>query len=268
MPDGNEQAGTSSDPRGGGAQTNKGRRRNPGADAYQDAATATQAERHLTTLDASESSKAEAALTDEIKKLHADFVAEVHKRELSSSENFDKSVLTFSSAGLALSVGFLKDFVPIRLAAVPWALYTSWILFTLATCATMLSFLVSSRALAEQKNLAYVYYVERDESAFQRDNRWDRLTRLLNYISGGSFLLAMVLTVVFISINLEKGSDMKTNDGIGVPKIQAAPVLLQKGLPVPSMQKVPSGHAQTPVTSVPAAVSAPAVSSTKPTPTK
>lgn len=49
--------------------------------------------------------------TEEIKKIHADFVAEIRKRELSSSENFDKSILTLSSAGLTLSVGFLKDFV-------------------------------------------------------------------------------------------------------------------------------------------------------------
>ena len=210
---------------------------------------------------------AQVALTDEIKKLHTDFVAEVHKRELSSSENFDKSILTFSSAGLALSVGFLKDFVPIRTAELPWALYLSWILFTLATCATMGSFLVSSRALADQKTFAYVYYIERDESVLQRENRWDRLTRILNYVSGGSFLLAMVLTVLFISINLEKGSEMKTNDGIGAPKMQPAPVLLQKGLTVPTMQKVPSAPAQLPAASVPTAA-APASPASTSAPTK
>ena len=41
---------------------------------------------------------------------------------LSSSENFDKAVLTFSSAGLALSVGFLKDFVPEEIF---WTLWKS-----------------------------------------------------------------------------------------------------------------------------------------------
>lgn len=218
-------------------------------------------------VDASAPPDAQAALTDEIKKLHADYVAEVHKRELSSSENFDKSILTFSSAGLALSVGFLKDFVPIRTAELPWALYLSWILFTLATCATMGSFLVSSRALADQKTLAYVYYIERDESVLQRENKWDRLTRILNYVSGGSFLLAMVLTVLFISINLEKGSEMKTNDGIRTPKMQPAPVLLQKGLTVPAMQKVPSAPAQLPAATVPA-TAAPASPASTSAPTK
>lgn len=204
------------------------------------------------------------APTDEVKKLHADFVAEVHKREVSSSENFDRSVLTFSSAGLALSIGFLKDFVPIQSAATPWALHLSWVLFTLATCATMASFLVSSRALADQKTLAYAYYMEGDDAAFERANPWDRRTRILNYTSGGAFLLAMVLSVVFISINLERGSAMKQSTSqpatgsAGTTTRQGAGTgLLERGLPVPTMQKVPAG--------VPAQ-SSPASGSGQPTP--
>lgn len=194
-----------------------------------------------------DSSKAVDGLTEEIKKLHADLVAEIHKRELSSSENFDRSVLTFSSAGLALSIGFLKDFIPIQVAALPWALYLSWGLFTLATCSTMSSFLVSSLALADQKKLAYIYYIERDESAFDKNNKWDRVTRILNYASGAAFLLAMIATTVFISVNLEKGSNMKqtmshrTTDGVGVPRMQAVQTeILNKGLTIPTMQQIPS----------------------------
>ncbi|MDI1245933.1 MAG: hypothetical protein PSV24_11075 [Rhodoferax sp.] len=180
-------------------------------------------------------------LTEEVKKLHADFVTEIHKRELSSSENFDKSVLTFSSGGLALSVGFLKDFVPIQTATLPWALYSSWALFTLATCLTMASFLVSSRALADQKKLAYSFYIERDEEAFNRKNSWNFATQFLNYFSGGAFLLAMILTVVFISINLEKGNAMKQTANSVNPTSQhtSQPGLLQKGLTVPTLQQVP-----------------------------
>lgn len=179
-----------------------------------------------------------AEVSDEIKKLHADFVAEVHKREVSSSENFDKSVLTFSSAGLALSIGFLKDFVPITIATAPWTLYGSWILSALATCTTMGSFLASSQALAMQKELAYTYYIERDDDAFTRANPWDRRTRILNYMSGGAFLLAMVLSVAFISINLEKGSAMKQTTS------QVQTETLQKGLTVPTMQQVPRPAAE------------------------
>ncbi len=193
-------------------------------------------------------------VSDEIRKVYADHVAEINKREVSSSENFDKAVLTFSSAGLALSVGFLKDFVPIQSAAAPWTLYWSWALFTAATCATIISFLVSSRALEAQKGRAYAYYMQGDDDALKRGNAWDRGTKFLNYTSGGSFLLAMVLSVVFISINLEKGSAMKdsnTQNSGGYAE------LLKKGLTVPTMQQVQRPPAQ-PVSSQTTPAPAPA----------
>lgn len=180
-------------------------------------------------------------VSDEVRKVYADHVAEINKREVSSSENFDKAVLTFSSAGLALSVGFLKDFVPIQSASAPWTLYWSWALFTAATCATIISFLVSSRALEAEKSRAYAYYMQGDDDALRRGNLWDRGTRVLNYASAASFLLAMVLSVVFISINLERGSAMKDNN----PRNSGgSSELLHKGLTVPTMQQVQRPPAQ------------------------
>lgn len=122
------------------------------------------------------------------KKRHDDFVAEIHKCEVSSSENFDKSILTMSSTGLAISIGFLKDFVLIQSATAPWMLYGSWGRFTLATCSTMVSFLASSKALSVQKNTAYRYYIDRDEAAWSAPNPWDRGTRTPNLVPGGAFL--------------------------------------------------------------------------------
>lgn len=200
--------------------------------------------------------------TEEIKKIHADFVAEIRKRELSSSENFDKSILTFSSAGLALSVGFLKDFIPIQLACAGWALYASWVLFTVATCSTMASFLASSKALSEHESFGYRYYMEGDENAFSQKSHWNGITVRLNYLSGASFLIAMILTVFFISMNLEKGSLLKmssqrTTDGITAPSLQSRPGPLQRGITAPPLQKIPSAPASSPASS-PAAAPAPA----------
>ncbi len=55
--------------------------------------------------------------SDGRKKLFAELKGELFKRQLSNSDNFDKAVLAYSSAGLALSLGFLKDFVPIAKAS-------------------------------------------------------------------------------------------------------------------------------------------------------
>ncbi len=180
-------------------------------------------------------------VSDEIRKVYADHVAEINKREISSSENFDKAVLTFSSAGLALSVGFLKDFVPIQSAAAPWTLYWSWALFTAATCATIISFLVSSQALEAQKGRAYAYYMQANDDALRTGNLWDRGTRVLNYASAASFLFAMILSIVFISINLEKGSAMKDNN---LKNSGGKTELTHKGLTVPTMQQVQRPPAQ------------------------
>lgn len=171
-------------------------------------------------------------------KLYSDFLAETHKRELSGSENFDKSVLTLSSAGLGLSISFLKDFVRLDSALVTWILYASWITFTVATISTMASFRMSGKALNHHKGIAERAYMKGDWDAFEEPNPWDAKTEKLNRISAWSFGAALILTIVFMISNLE-GKRM------AVPRIknleQGTSDLLQKGAPVPTMQKpVPS----------------------------
>jgi hypothetical protein len=210
--------------------------------------------------------------TAENKKLHDDFVAEIRKRELSGSENFDKSVLTFSSAGLALSVGFFKDFGAIQSASVPWALYTSWTCFTVSTCLTITSFLVSGIALRKHENIAHRYYIQREEGAVNEPNRWNAVTTYLNYVSGLLFISAMLLTTLFISLNLQNGTPMKSGKldqaalGATVPTMQASgSSSAQKGLPVPAMQKVPTqGSAPAVPSSQAPSVLTPNSSATKP----
>lgn len=68
---------------------------------------------------------------EERKKMFGDLKAELFKRQVSNSENFDKSVLAYATAALGFSLAFLKDFVPITAAAFAMLLYVSWGLFTL-----------------------------------------------------------------------------------------------------------------------------------------
>ncbi len=185
--------------------------------------------------------------TDDAKRVHADFVAEIRKRELSGIENFDKSILAYSTGGLALSLGFLKDFVPIKIAFVPWALYGSWLLFAVATSSTVISFLISGKALRYQEQLSYKYYWEGDESSLTTKNPYNIATYSLNYLSAGCFLVGITLTVFFISLNLEQGGNMSRNirpivfDGATTPTMQKIQqTTSQKGATSPTMQKVPS----------------------------
>ena len=172
--------------------------------------------------------------------MHAAYLDEVHKRELAGIDNFDKSVLTLSSAGLGLSVSFLKDLVLLKNVVLPLLLYASWTMFTVATVSTMISFLVSGKALSHQKVVAYRAYILADNAAFDEVNSWNCWTRRLNLISATTFVFAILLTTVFVITNLESNrmATIKNTYPVGT--------LDYKGAPIPTMQRPSSAPTSTP----------------------
>lgn len=181
--------------------------------------------------------------TDKDEKLLADFTAEVRKRQMSSSENFDKSVLTLSTTGLAASLAFLKDFIPIGQAIGPWMLYASWALLTAATVVTMLSFLASMKAQEFQQAIAEGHY--RRGQAHDKPNPWDRVVIWMNLASGASFIVGVSLTTLFVATNLQRAHEVKNL------KQASSPAPERRGLPSPNI--VPSAPARpAPPPSVPA----------------
>lgn len=140
---------------------------------------------------------------DERKRLYEKRREELLKLRLSNLENLDKSILTYSSAGLALSLGFLKDFIPIAQAKFAWALYWSWVCFTIAISLVMLSYVVSLKVLDRQLEQAERYYLYRDEGAYSIGRWFFRLADHLNsWLSAAVFIVALILTVLFVSLNL------------------------------------------------------------------
>src|ERR1035438_897217 len=72
----------------------------------------------------------------------------------SASDEFDKNILTYSSAGLGISLVFLKDIVPLANAVGLYLLYASWVAFGLAILVTVSSFRLSVMGLNDHvKNL-------------------------------------------------------------------------------------------------------------------
>lgn len=138
----------------------------------------------------------------ERKKLFAELKGELYKRQLSNSDNFDKAVLAYSSAGLALSLGFLKDFVPLAKAGYKYLLFTSWALFVLAVIITIISFLVSQQGIAKQLKLSERYYLEHDETALAERNVWASATEIIPFIAGISFVAALICTALFVYFNI------------------------------------------------------------------
>jgi uncharacterized membrane protein len=189
-------------------------------------------------------------VAEERKKVYADLKAELFKRQHSNSDNFDKAILTYSSAGLALSLGFLKDFIPITLASASWLLFSSWILFIVAVVVTLFSFIASQQGIKRQLEINERYYLRLDDAALSEKNFFARFTDYLGHIAGVAFVVAIACSTIFVSINLERAAIMAEQkqvplkEGAPIPTIQQVPQTLQKGAPVPGIQQVPQQTSQ------------------------
>jgi hypothetical protein len=121
-----------------------------------------------------------------------------------SYQQFDRYVLTLSTGFLSLSVVFLKDIFPQAILSDKGLLVTSWILFCASIVTTLISFLASQFAYTRQLQITEDYYVRKDEKALQAKNNWARATSVMNIFSAAFFVLAVITTVLFVSLNFTK----------------------------------------------------------------
>jgi len=187
--------------------------------------------------------------SEERKRLYERHREELSKRQISNAENLDKSILTYSAAGLALSLGFLKDFIPISQAKYAWMLYGSWAGFTFAIVTVIASYVVSLKVLRLQLVRAEQYYLKCEESACDESSGWDKCADLLNnWLSAFAFGIAIVLTTLFVSTNL-KGANVAGNKvisgftqdgvtGLSMQKMVATNQIIQRGVTGMPMQNV------------------------------
>lgn len=120
----------------------------------------------------------------------------------SSYELYDKYLLALSSGGLGISLSFIENIVPLEKANFKIILIISWILFILSIIFTLISFITSQKSTTKQLHIAQKYYLEEDDTAYNEKDLFNKATEYLNYFSGLIFLFAVILTVIFISINI------------------------------------------------------------------
>lgn len=185
---------------------------------------------------------------DELRlKIYSETRRDLLCRQLSNSENFDKAILSLSSAGLGLSLTFIKDIHASHL----FLLQLSWYVFGLAIVITVISFLSSQRAINNQLQFAEQYYLEGQDEFLTKQNTPAKITFWLTYLSAGAFIVAIVLTIIFVSLNVKGGAGMSQQKK-GGSELQGGQVIpaMQKvqnvereklGAPVPSMQPLPQG---------------------------
>ncbi len=192
--------------------------------------------------------------TETRQKMYDEFRDELYKRELSNSEGFDKAILSLSSAGLAISLTFIKSIVPINEAIYVYWLYSSWFFFGVAIISTLLSFMFSNQGLKTQLELAEQYYLQNKEDAFNKPHWFAKATDVSNLLSGVVFILAFSSVIIFSIANFnnqnttsgvcEMSDNKKTiaTNGQSIPQMKRVSVM--DGAPMPKMAKAPDSTAK------------------------
>jgi len=166
-----------------------------------------------------------------------------------NSDNFDKAILSLSSAGLGITVSFISNLIDLSRAQWLFALYLTWIFFIFAIVSTILSFLVSQGGINKQLDSLEPIYLEKENVDNKKISLISKTLKWLTAISAVAFVLAILCLVSFSIINISKGAikmsdDNKIkltilNEGVPLNNLQkAVKTPLQKGLPVNNLQPV------------------------------
>lgn len=121
----------------------------------------------------------------------------------SSFEKSDELIVAVSSAFLALSVGFIKDIVPLTRSVWMPLLALSWFCFFCAILTNFVSHFWARNAIEDQIDCARYYYLEgRTKYLDPGINKWTLLTERCNAAAAILFGTGVLLTLVFVSVNV------------------------------------------------------------------
>lgn len=127
---------------------------------------------------------------------------DVRKRQLSNNENYDKTILTLSSSGLALSLTAIKFAIPLATASHLFLIQGSWWLFGITIFISIIAYWVSNKALDIQLENAEDYYSKGIEDAFSKKNWYSDINDLLNMAAGVTFIIATAFIISFVTFNI------------------------------------------------------------------
>jgi hypothetical protein len=119
-----------------------------------------------------------------------------------SSDTYDRSLLTLSSGALAVSLAFIKDIVPLKQAVWMPLLYISWIAFAACIVVTVFSFRLSILAQKKQLPHLWAFYMERKQEYFDKKSHASTALAVATDLAGALFVVGLVSTVVFACKNL------------------------------------------------------------------
>lgn len=120
-----------------------------------------------------------------------------------SHVQFDKAILILAGGGLTVSLTILKNLIKLDAAAWKPLLYWSWFLFIIPLVLTLLSFILSIKAIDKQIQRTDRYYLQDDEDALKGKNVFGAITQYFNYASAVSFVSAVTCMMLFVYHNIK-----------------------------------------------------------------
>jgi hypothetical protein len=134
----------------------------------------------------------------------------------SSSDNFDQSLMTVSSAALGVSLLFIKDIVPLKDADWLRMLYVSWLSFAICIVLTVFSFRLSVAAQTVYLQYLRKYYIEKNSDYFNKQSWQSKWLSVFTWAASVLFLAGLACTVIFCVHNVAR-SHMNKDSTIQAP---------------------------------------------------
>lgn len=126
-------------------------------------------------------------------------------RKYESQSQFDKYLLTLSSASLGFSIAFIKDIRFIEQHN-NWIIVLSWVFFVLSSALTLFSFKTSVQAFDKQiQDIDDIYAGKKSAENPTASNKATKVFNVLNIVF---FIIGIILTFIYICTNLKQDVNM------------------------------------------------------------
>lgn len=137
-----------------------------------------------------------------------------------STDSFDRSMLTVSSGLLGLSVAFIKDIVTLKQANWLCVLYASWVALGTCILLTVVSFRLSADAHIRNLKYIYLFYIEGKQEYLNKRSWSAKALDWFNHFTGMFFVLGTAMTLIFAIHNVQKEHQMSNKNVIPAVKVR------------------------------------------------
>jgi hypothetical protein len=120
---------------------------------------------------------------------------------------YDKQLLTLSSAMLGVSLAFIKDVVKLENAAWMIVLYAAWVAFGLCILGVLFSFQFSIKG--HYGAIAYWRQRKKGAASPKFPTQFASLVNWVNWVCGALFLLGVSCLIFFVIFNLSREGKLK-----------------------------------------------------------